>query len=411
MRVLRYGIAAISVLTILMTASVSAEELTFWTRTNGPAEDKALKQIFSQFEAANPGVTIKMETRSVDEHKSALRITAASKAGPDIFYMWAGPGLGGEFVKAGMSAPVDDYYTKYKWNEKLRPLADAYTTLYPPNRHGVPYQLNGEALYYNKELFKKAGIAQPPQSYDGLLAAIGKLKQAGIPAIVFGGSVNWHIMRLMDVLVETKCGAKTHDALKAMTIKWSETACATEAFNELHKWTNEYTLKPFMSYDQAQARKLFEANRAAMMLEGDWLANQLRAETKTPQDYAVFPFPTGTDRLYGFGVNLYINPNGKKDLAAKFLDYLISDKVQQENLGSFGPLGVNKNVTPNNPDEFDKFWFATFDKYKSSFLNGDQGFPLDVTTEYFRIINSVASDTLEPGKAAATLQAFIDKRG
>jgi raffinose/stachyose/melibiose transport system substrate-binding protein len=411
MRAFGYGITVIGVLTTLMTANVSAEELVIWTRTNGPAEDKALKQTFSEFAAANPGVTIRMETRSVDEHKSALRIAAASKAGPDIYYMWAGLGLGGEFVKAGMSAPIDDYYAKYKWSDRLRPLADAYTTLYPPNRHGVPYQLSGEALYYNKELFKKAGIAQPPQSYDELLTAAGKLKQAGIPAFAFGGSVNWHVMRLMDVMLETKCGAKTHDALKAMAVKWSETACATDAFNEFHKWTSEYTLKPFMSYDQTQARKLFEANRAAIMLEGDWMANQLRAETKAPQDYGVFPFPTGTGRLYGFDVNFFINPNGKKDLAAKFLDYLISDKVQQENLGAFGTLGVNKNVVPKNPDDFDKAWFELFDKYKSSFVNGDQGFPLDVTTEYFRIINAVASDTLEPGKAAATLQAFIDKRG
>jgi raffinose/stachyose/melibiose transport system substrate-binding protein len=310
--------AVAGVLASLMMTSVRAEELVIWTRTNGPSEDKSLKQIFSQFEAANPGVTIKMETRSVDEHKSALRIAAASKAGPDIYYMWAGLGLGGEFVKAGMSAPVDDYYAEYKWNNVLRPLADAYTTLYPPHRHGVPYQLNGEALYYNKELFKKAGIAQPPQSYDELVAAAGKLKQAGIPAIAFGGSVNWHVMRLMDVLLETKCGATTHDALVAMTVKWNETACATEAFDEFHKWISEYTLKPFMSYDQTQARKLFEANRAAMMLEGDWMANQLRTETKTPQDFGVFAFPTGTDRLYGFGVNFYIAPNGKKDLAAKF---------------------------------------------------------------------------------------------
>jgi raffinose/stachyose/melibiose transport system substrate-binding protein len=411
MRALRRGMVVAGLLAAMVTAQASAEELVIWTRTNGPAEDKALKQIFAQFEAANPGVTVRMETRSVDEHKSALRIAAASKAGPDIYYMWAGLGLGGEFVKVGMSAPLDDDYTKYKWSDELRPLADAYTTLYPPHRHGVPYQLNGEALYYNKELFKKAGITEPPKSYDELVTDAGKLKQAGIPAIAFGGSVNWHVMRLMDVVLETKCGAQTHDALIAMTVKWSETACATAAFDEFHKWTSEYTLKPFMSYDQTQARKLFEANRAAMMLEGDWMANQLRGETKNAQDFGVFAFPTGTGRLYGFGVNFYVNPNGKTDLAAKFLDYFVSDKVQQDNLGAFGPLGVSRNVAPKNPDDFDRAWFGLFDQYKTSFVNGDQGFPLDVTTEYWRIINAVATDTLEPGKAAATLQSFIDKRG
>src|SRR5262245_23730623 len=133
MRALILGMAAVGVLSTFMTPSAGAEELVIWTRTNGPAEDKALKQIFSEFEAANPGVTVKMETRSVDEHKSALRIAAASKAGPDIYYLWAGFGLGGEFVTAGLSAPLDDYYKQYKRSDRLRPLADGYTNLCPPH--------------------------------------------------------------------------------------------------------------------------------------------------------------------------------------------------------------------------------------------------------------------------------------
>ena len=101
------------VLTTMFILPVKAEELVIWTRTNQPAEDKALKKIFAEFEAANPGVTIKMETRSVDEHKSSLGIASTSKAGPDIYYMWAGLGLGGEFVKAGLSAPLDEYYINF----------------------------------------------------------------------------------------------------------------------------------------------------------------------------------------------------------------------------------------------------------------------------------------------------------
>jgi raffinose/stachyose/melibiose transport system substrate-binding protein len=398
-------------LSVLTCAPAKAEELVIWMRTNQPAEDKALKAIIAEFEAANPGNTVKIETRSVDEHKSALRIAATSKAGPDAYYMWAGPGLGGEYVKAGLSAPLDDYYKKYAWKDRLRPLADGYTNLYPPGKHGVPYQLNGEALYYNKALFKKAGVETPPTTYVELIAAADKLKAAGIPAITFGGSVNWHVMRLMDALVETRCGAATHDALKAMTAKWSDAPCATEAFTELQKWTANYFLKPFMSFDQPASRGLFLTDRAAMMYEGDWLVGQLRSAKKDVNNYGVFPFPTGTNRLYGFGVNFYVNPySTKKDLMAKFLDVFISDKSQQENLGAFGPMGVNRNVVHKDPDSLDSAWIDIFGKYTATFINGDQGFPLDVTTEYWRVINSVASDTMKPAEAAAALQLFIDKR-
>jgi raffinose/stachyose/melibiose transport system substrate-binding protein len=44
------------------------------------------------------------------------------------------------------------------------------------------------------------------------------------------------------------------------------------------------------------------------------------------------------------------------------------------------------------------------------FVNGDQAFPLDVTTEYFRVINEVASDHLDPKAAGGQLQKFIADR-
>ena len=55
-------------------------------------------------------------------------------------------------------------------------------------------------------------------------------------------------------------------------------------------------------------------------------------------------------------------------------------------------------------------WTQIFDDAKGTFVNGDQAFPLDVTTEYFRIINEVASDNLEPQAAADAMQTFISKR-
>jgi len=43
-------------------------------------------------------------------------------------------------------------------------------------------------------------------------------------------------------------------------------------------------------------------------------------------------------------------------------------------------------------------------------MNGDQAFPLDVTTEYFRVINDVASGNVQPADAAKQLQTFISGR-
>ncbi|QFY63243.1 extracellular solute-binding protein (plasmid) [Rhizobium grahamii] len=405
-------LSALAMSAALVSGVANAGEVKIWTLTfDNNSANVAWDKIIKEFETANPGVTVTREGRSVDEHKAALRVAAQSSQGPDIYFMWAGLGLGGEFVKAGLSKPLDEAYTKYDWDKRLVGTAGSFSKIYPGGRNGVPYTFHGEGIYYNKELFAKAGITAPPTTYDELKADAAKLKQAGIPAMTFGGTVNWHLMRLMDVILEAKCGAEKHDQLMDMKLDWGTEPCATASFQELNDWSQNYILKPFMGIDNSQSFNLFLANRAAMMVEGDWLVSQL-ADSKKIDNFDLFPFPTGTDRLYGFAEYLYVSaksPNSEE--ATKFLDYLLSDKVQQENLGAFGSISVNANVKYSNVSALDQKWMDIFGKYTKIYMNGDQAFPLDVTTEYWRVINEVASGNIKPDDAGKTLQTFIANRG
>ena len=402
------SIASAAVLSTALTGGAMAANLKLWTLSfDNPTVVAAWNDVIKSFEENNPGITVSMENRSTDEHKAALRVAAQSDQGPDIYFMWSGLGLGGEFVNAGLSKPLDSYYAEYKWDDRLTPTSVAASRAYAGGRHGVPYTFHGEALYYNKALFEKAGITAPPASWDELKADAKKLKDAGIPAITFGGTVNWHLMRLMDAILEAKCGAEKHDALKAMTADWATEACAADSFKELRDWSENYILSPFMGIDQGQSFNLFLAGRAAMMLEGDWLAGQLRDADRLA-DYDLFPIPTDTDRLYSFSEYYYVSSRSKApDEAAKFLDYLMSDEVQQKYLGTFGSISVNANVKYDNVNPLDQRWIDIFAKYKATYVNGDQAFPLDVTTEYFRVINEVASGNLAPEDGGKTLATFI----
>jgi raffinose/stachyose/melibiose transport system substrate-binding protein len=389
--------------------AVRAQEIKFWTLSfDNPTVTKAYETIIKDFEAANPGVTIKLENRGTDEHKSALRVAAGSDQAPDIFFMWAGLGLGGEFIKSGLALPMDKYYSQYKWDDEFIAPALSFSKQYPGGRFGVPSTFRGEAIYYNKALFAKAGITNEPKTYEELVAVAEKLAAAKIPAFTFGGTVNWHVMRLMDEILEVECGPEKHDALMAMKLDWADEACATKAFAEFHRWTSKYFLKPFMGIDQPQSFNLFLAGRAAMMLEGNWLVGQLKNADRAA-DFGVFPFP-GASRLYGFGEYNYISTKSKNpDIAAKFLDYLESTPVQQASLAALGTT-VNKHVKSDSTEPLDLAWAKIFGQYNEVFVNGDQAFPLDVTTEYFRVINEVASDHLDPQAAAGELQKFIAAR-
>jgi len=79
-------------------------------------------------------------------------------------------------------------------------------------------------------------------------------------------------------------------------------------------------------------------------------------------------------------------------------------------LGQFSTTSINKNVVYEGLRPLDQEWVDIFNQFDAVYMNGDQAFPLDVTTEYFRVINEVASGNVAPADAAGLLQTFIDNR-
>lgn len=394
-----------------LAGAATAQELTVWTLNySSDRQRAALDNSVTQFQEMNPGVTVNLVKRGTDEHKTALRVASGSDSGPDVWTMWAGLGLGGRYVQAGLSADLTEYYEQYGWEDRLTSPSLGFTESFADGKHGMPYRFSGEAVYYNKKIFEEHGLSEPT-TYEELVAIGDTLKEAGIPAWTFGGTVNWHVMRLMDVLLETTCGAETHDQLMNMEISWTETPCAEEAFAEQQRWATEHFLSPFMGIDNSQSTTLWLSGRAAMMLEGDWHVNTIR-EAGTTDDYGIFAFPTGTGRLYGFAEYLYVSTKTEHpELAAQFLDMFTSDEFQAKNVGAFGALSVNRNVElGDDADPLHKEWLTLFAEAGDTFVNGDQAFPLDVTTEYFRVINEVSTGEMTPAGAAEAMQTFIDAR-
>ena len=385
-----------------------ANTLTFWTVTQQETQSAAMDKIISDFEADHPDVTINVEERSVDEMKTAMRQTAGTNSGPDIYRYWEGYGLGGELVDAGVSLDLTEYYEKYGWEDRFTAASMSSITQYG-GFHGVPFIQATEALYYNKTLFEQAGITDVPTTYDELVAAAEKLVAAGITPIEFGGTVNWHVMRLLDSLVETTCGADTADALTTGDGDWGSEPCVAEAFTELKSWGDNYLNDGFMGISNDDSSQLFFSGQAAMALEGTWLDAQIVDNGMDPAEVGIFAFPTGTDRLYGFGEGLYIDAaTDKADLAAEFLDYFTSDEAQSGAEGAWSPISANVNVQPAETDTLAPYWVDMIAASTGLYVNNDQNFSTAVTGEYTRIQNAVLTGDIDPADAGAEFQKFRD---
>jgi raffinose/stachyose/melibiose transport system substrate-binding protein len=382
--------------------------LVLWSVTQETTQRAAMDTIIADFEEANPGTKIELEERSVDEMKTAMRQTAGTDAGPDIYRYWQGAGLGGELVAADVSLDLTEYYEEYGWEDRFTPTAMSSITQYG-GYHGVPFIQATEALYYNKTLFEEAGITDLPTTYDDLVAAADKLVAAGITPIEFGGTVNWHVMRLLDSIVETKCGADIADTLNTGDGDWGAEPCVTEAFTELKKWGDDYINKGFMGISNDDSSQLFFSGQAAMALEGTWLNSQVVDNGMDPAEVGIFPFPTGTGRLYGFGEGLYVSKStDKADLAAKFLDFFTSDESQSGAEGAWSPISANKNVTPSDTDTLAHYWVDMLADSTGLYVNNDQNFSTATTGEYWRIQNLVLTGDLDPADAGAEFQKFRD---
>ena len=389
----------------------SPTELLVWTQTQtaGTSQD-AWDKIISEFERANPDITIKVEQRSTDAHKEAIRQIVGTDSGPDIYWYWSGLGLGGELVDIGLSQDVSKYYEEYDWADRFTQPALAGVTQYG-GYHGVPWAQQAMAVFYNKDLFAQAEIDGVPESYDELIEANDKLVAAGIAPIQFGGTVNWHVMRLLDSLFETKCGAETHTALSLGEKSWADETCVGEAYGELKKWGDTYFNEGFLGMNNDDSSQLFFTGDAAMAFEGTWFDIAVVDNGLDPDKVGVFAFPTETERLYAFGEALYINAASEnQDAAAKFLDFTTSDDMQNETSGAWAALSVNKNVDVSGDNPLDQLWPPVFADAEGVYGPSDQNVSLDVTTEYWRIQNSVLTGSISPEDAGAALQEFIDNQ-
>jgi len=394
------------------SASGGKVDINYWITTQQGPQETSLRDVIADYQKANPNVTVTVTEKSTDGLKTALRLAAGTPAMPDIYFEWSGLGLGGTYVKQGVSLDLTKYYKQYGWDKLFTAPALASVTQYG-GYQGVPFKADTEGIVYNKSLFKQAGITSTPTTYTELVADAAKLKATGITPIEFGGSVNWYVMRLLDNILETKCGSATFDKLTALKADWGTEPCVTDSFNQLKLWATDYFNPGWVSETDAQGQQVFYQKKAAMALEGDWFAGFLKAANFTPtSDLGLFAFPTGTGRIYGLQIANYISKTSKNpDAAAAFLNFMMSPAIQQKYAAGLSSIPVVKGVTPvDSGVGLTNGFVKLATDAKGQFQNNDQTLPLDVTTEYWRIMNGVATGSIAPADAGSQMQTFVKNR-
>ena len=156
----------------------SANTIDFWS--NHPGTSKEVEQkIITAFQSANPGITVKLTDAGKNYEEVAQKFNAALAGGtlPDIVVAsdvtWFNFALNKQF------APLDDLLSAagVKTDDYVDSLYNDYK--FKDQHYALPYARSTPLFYYNKDLWKAAGLEdRGPKTWQELQEWAPKLKAA-----------------------------------------------------------------------------------------------------------------------------------------------------------------------------------------------------------------------------------------
>ncbi|MEU4213373.1 extracellular solute-binding protein [Streptomyces sp. NPDC026206] len=145
----------------------------------GNSSKKYWDALVRQFEKQHGGIKVDVEVYSWTEvDKKVADMVAAGKA-PDLAQI----GAYADFAAAGKLYSAEQMISIPTQAEFISSIAKAGEV--HRVQYGLPFVGSTRLLFFNKALFRKAGIAKAPESWDELQAAAAKLQAARVP-IPFG---------------------------------------------------------------------------------------------------------------------------------------------------------------------------------------------------------------------------------
>jgi raffinose/stachyose/melibiose transport system substrate-binding protein len=160
------------------------------------------------------------------------------------------------------------------WKSTFQP--DAFASLTDGDAHvwGIPEQRDAVGIYYNKALFGRAGIAAFPRTWDELLTACSRLKDAGV--IPFAMDGDWVTQLMWANLIGTRPGGAElleGGIAEADLAADPNVVAATEFLKRLH--TDGCVNKDAFSGDYNRAAAPFLQGQAAMIANGPWMIPEI----------------------------------------------------------------------------------------------------------------------------------------
>jgi multiple sugar transport system substrate-binding protein len=325
------------------TGEEASGSITVWAMGT---EGEKLNVLAKDFMQKNPGVKVNVTPVAWEVAHDKLITSVAGGKTPDISQM--GTTWMGEFAKTGALEEVPDDIDLSGPFEGARNTAVVDGTTY-----GVPWYVETRVLYYRKDIAEKAGITDPPKSWDELHSMAQALQTKG--GAKYGISLapnNWQ--ELLPFVWQK--GGEVVDQDGNFTF---DTPQVIDALKFEQSFFKEGLTSPTVpaGFDVTQG---FIAGTHPMFFSGPWHMGLIEDQggADIAGKWAIAPMPkeeSGTSFVGGSDLVVFKNSDNK-GAAWKFVQYLLDPQVQAkwyetvsdlpslEDAWNQGKLGTDDNL-------------------------------------------------------------------
>ncbi|MFZ2025471.1 MAG: extracellular solute-binding protein [Microgenomates group bacterium] len=226
--------------------------------------DAIIKPVIAAFEAKNPKIKVQYAKQSQKQYRERLQAAIDRGEGPDVFRFhntWV------PMLYTQLSTVPETIMTASEFKNTFYPVASgdliAGETIY-----GVPLMIDGLGLYYNEDLFAKAGITTPPSTWEELLTMVPKIAKLennsfAVAAIALGTTNN--VENYSDIMA-TMLMQNGADLTKPTTTEAAEALAFYEKFATPQD--------PVYTWNETMDNSIyaFAIGKVAMILAPSWRA-------------------------------------------------------------------------------------------------------------------------------------------
>jgi ABC-type glycerol-3-phosphate transport system substrate-binding protein len=316
--VLKIGVAAIGSLAMPAYLRAQSNKKLSILTWNIADQEALFKEEFADFQDINPGVEIEWLDKKGPDFPAFYQTQLVAGTAPDVVdlqgELWV------EWAAGGALLDLTPYVQKEPDFLKLYNPDYLSSFVYDKKNYVIPFYISKTLLYYNKLMFKEAGLSAPPKNFDEIISfsqAMAKGEKTGFLTLNFDW-LYWPLLKMNGIELLTPDFKKPAFNTPEATAVIERLAKATESggINKI-AWTGRW-VEPNGAFAAGTVGMLHAHSAAYFFVKGQgrWISPDTLGVMQTPGDWST---PTN----HGFAVS---KSSKNPDLAFALVKHMTSTK-------------------------------------------------------------------------------------